>query len=403
VPKHLILFAATTGYQIRVFADAARKLGLSLTLATDRCHVLEDPWADRAIAVKFDRIPDSVELLRDLPCDGIAAVGDRPAVLAAEVAQALGVPFHPPAAARACHDKYLARQLYQAAGLPVPSFFRASLDEAPETLAVRAPYPCVLKPLGLSASCGVIRANNEEEFIAAFSRIRKITQGHLQVEGYIEGREFAVEGLITNGKFRPIAIFDKPHPLEGPYFEETIYTTPSRESAEVQTALLSTVERSVNALGLLHGPVHAELRYNSQGAWMLEAHARPIGGLCAQALRFEGGIPLEEVILRHAVGEDVSPLQLEPGASGVMMIPIPRGGMYESVEGVERAAKVAGIESITITAKQGQRLIPLPEGSTYLGFIFARAESPEAVDAALRRSHAELKFQIATALDTLSP
>jgi len=403
VPKHLILFAATTGYQIRVFADAARKLGLSLTLATDRCHVLEDPWADRAIAVKFDRIPDSVQSLRDLPCDGIAAVGDRPAVLAAEVAQALGVPFHPPAAARACHDKYLARQLYQAAGLGVPSFFRASLDEIPKTLAGRAPYPCVLKPLGLSASCGVIRANNEEEFIAAFSRIRKLAQGYLQVEGYIEGREFAVEGLMTNGKFRPIAIFDKPDPLEGPYFEETIYTTPSRESAEVQTALLSTVERSVNALGLLHGPVHAELRYNSQGAWMLEAHARPIGGLCAQALRFEGGIPLEEVILRHAVGEDVSPLQLEPGASGVMMIPIPRGGMYESVEGVERAAKVAGIESITITAKQGQRLIPLPEGSTYLGFIFARAESPEAVDAALRRSHAELKFQIATALDTLKP
>ena len=403
MPKHLILFAATTGYQIRVFADAARKLGLSLTLATDRCHVLEDPWADRAIAVKFDRIPDSVQSLRDLPCDGIAAVGDRPAVLAAEVAQALGVPFHPPAAARACHDKYLARQLYQAAGLGVPSFFRASLDEIPKTLAGRAPYPCVLKPLGLSASCGVIRANNEEEFIAAFSRIRKLAQGYLQVEGYIEGREFAVEGLMTNGKFRPIAIFDKPDPLEGPYFEETIYTTPSRESAEVQTALLSTVERSVNALGLLHGPVHAELRYNSQGAWMLEAHARPIGGLCAQALRFEGGIPLEEVILRHAVGEDVSPLQLEPGASGVMMIPIPRGGMYESVEGVERAAKVAGIESITITAKQGQRLIPLPEGSTYLGFIFARAESPEAVDAALRRSHAELKFQIATALDTLKP
>src|SRR5437868_5348186 len=189
VPKHLLLFAATTGYQIRVFADAARRLGVNVTLATDRCHVLEDPWADRAIAVKFDRVPESVELLRDLPCDGIAAVGDRPAVLAAEAAQALGVPFHPPAAARACHDKYLARQLYQAAGLPVPSFFRASLDETPEVLARRAPYPCVLKPLGLSASCGVIRANNEEEFVAAFSRIRKITQGHLQVEGYIEGRE----------------------------------------------------------------------------------------------------------------------------------------------------------------------------------------------------------------------
>ena len=403
MPKHLILFAATTGYQIRVFADAARRLGIDLTLATDRCHVLEDPWADRAIAVKFDRIPESLDVLRGLPCDGIAAVGDRPAVLAAEAAQALGVRFHPPAAAGACHDKYLARQLYQAAGLPVPAFFRAPLTDDPRALARRAPYPCVLKPLGLSASRGVIRANTEEEFVAAFARIRKIGERHLQVESYIEGREFAVEGLVTNGRFQALAIFDKPDPLEGPYFEETIYVTPSRESCDVQQELLETAARAAGALGLFHGPVHAELRYNPAGAWMLEAHARPIGGLCAQALRFEGGVPLEELILRHAIGEDVSRVRLEGGASGVMMIPIPKGGMYESAEGVERAREVAGIEDVIITAKQGQRLVPLPEGSSYLGFIFARGDSAAQVEGALRQSHAELRFHIATALETFSP
>jgi biotin carboxylase len=403
VPKHLILFAATTGYQIRVFADAARRLGMDLTLATDRCHILDDPWADRAVAVKFDRIPESLDVLRGLQCDGIAAVGDRPAVLAAEAACALGVPFHTPAAAHACHDKYLARQLFKAAGLHVPSFFRASLDDDPLVLAGRAAYPCVLKPLGLSGSCGVIRANTEQEFVAAFARIRKIGERHLQVESYIDGREFAVEGLVTNGRFRTIAIFDKPDPLEGPYFEETIYVTPSRESAAVQAELVETVGRATAALGLSYGPVHAELRYNAEGAWMLEVHARPIGGLCAQALRFEGGVPLEEVILRHAVGEDVSGLRLEARASGVMMIPIPKGGMYESAEGVERAAAIEGIDGVMITAKQGQRLIPLPEGSSYLGFIFARGDSPEAVETALRRSHAELRFHIATALDTFRP
>jgi biotin carboxylase len=402
VPR-LLLFAATTGYQIRVFAKAARRIGVELTLATDRCHVLEDPWGDRAVAVKFDRIPESVELLRGLQFDAVAAVGDRPALLAAAAAEALGLPFHPPSAANACNDKYLARQLYRAAGLPVPQFFRASFEEAPETVAARAPYPCVLKPLGLSASRGVIRANGPNEFIEAFHRIRKMGERLLQVESYIPGREFAIEGLVTRGCFEPLAIFDKPDPLEGPFFEETIYVTPSRESNEVQRILLETTSRAMRALGLYHGPVHAELRYNSGGAWMLETAARPIGGLCAKALRFEPDMPLEELILRHALGEEVTPARLLSGASGAMMIPIPKGGIYEAVDGLEEGQAVSGIEDVIITAKEGQQLVPLPEGASYLGFIFARAGTPTDVESALRRSHAKLRFQITTALETFKP
>jgi biotin carboxylase len=403
MPQRLLLFAATTGYQIRVFADAARRLGMDLTLATNRCHRLDDPWGDRALPVKFDRIPQSLDTMRGLEVEGVAAVGDQPAVLAAEAAEMLGVPFHPPAAARACQDKYLARQLYRAAGMRVPQFFRGSLTDDPVALAGRATYPCVLKPLGLSASRGVIRADNPEEFAVAFRRIAKIGERHVQVESYIPGREFAVEGLVTAGELQPLAIFDKPDPLEGPFFEETIYVTPSREPAAVQEALLATTSRAVRALGLRHGPVHAELRYNQEGAWMLESHARPIGGLCAKALRFAGGIPLEELILRHAVGEDVSRTSLDGPASGVMMIPIPKGGIYESVEGADRAAAVPGVEDVIVTAKPGQRLVPLPEGSSYLGFLFARADSPAEVERALRHAHAELRFHIATALDTLKP
>jgi biotin carboxylase len=403
--KRLLLFAATTGYQIRVFADAARRLGADLTLATDRCHVMEDPWGDSAIAVKFDRIAESLEALRGMQVDGVAAVGDRPAMLAAEAAEMLGVPFHPPAAARACNDKYLARQLYQAAGLRVPQFFRAPFTEDPKAVAARTPYPCVLKPLGLSASRGVIRANNVAEFVAAFERIRKIADGYFQVESYIPGREFAVEGLVTAGQFQPIAIFDKPDPLEGPFFEETIYVTPSREPEDVQRALLETTARAVRALGLWHGPVHAELRYNAEGAWMLEAHARPIGGLCAKSLQVGHAlacpVSLEELILRHALGEDVSQFRLQPGASGVMMIPIPKDGIYRAVQGLEEAS--AAVEEIIITATPGQRLIPLPEGSSYLGFIFARGNSSQEVEAALRQAQSILRFDIATALETFRP
>jgi biotin carboxylase len=405
VPR-LLLFATTTGYQIREFDEAARRLGVDLTLASDRCHIMDDPWGDRAIAVKFDRIAESLAALRGLSFDGVTAVGDLPAVLAAEAAEVLGVPFHPPAAARACHDKFAARQLYQAAGMLLPRFFRAKLGDDPHPLADAAPYPCVLKPLGLSASRGVIRANNEAEFVAAFGRIRAMLgRGEfLQVESYIDGREFAVEGLVTAGEFEPLAIFDKPDPLEGPFFEETIYVTPSRAAADVQQKLLETTAAAVKALGLRHGPVHAELRYNAEGAWILEAAARPIGGLCSRVLRFPGGESLEEAIIRHALntrprqaGMPVLP------ASAVMMIPIPKGGIYESVEGMDRASAVAGINDVIITAKQGQKLIPLPEGSSYLGFIFARGDSPQDVEQALRRSHAELRFHIATALETFNP
>lgn len=399
--KRLLLFAATTGYQIRVFADAARRLGVDFTLATDRCHVMDDPWGDGAVAVKFDHLAESLDALRGMEFDGVAAVGDGPAVLAAEAAEMLHLPFHPAAAARACHDKYLARQLYQAAGMRVPWFFRAALDGDAAPLAERASYPCVLKPLGLSASRGVIRADRPAEFAAAFRRIRKLGERHLQVEGYIDGSEFAVEGLVTAGEFRALAIFDKPDPLTGPFFEETLYVTPSREPAAVQNALRETAARAVKALGLYHGPVHIELRYDGDSAWILETAARPIGGLCARTLRFGDGVPLEELIVRHALGEDVSALQREDAASGVMMIPIPRDGIYESVDGVEQAGAVPGIEEVIVTAQQGQRLIPLPEGSSYLGFIFARGNSAGEVEAALRRSHGELRFQIATALETL--
>jgi biotin carboxylase len=399
MPKRLLLFAATTGYQIRVFADAARRLGALLTLATDRCHVLDDPWGDSALPVKFDRIEESVAHLRHHTFDAIAAVGDRPATLAAAAAEALGIPFHPLAAARACQDKHLSRTIFRESGLPVPRFFRAA---GPDD-ALRAEYPCVLKPIGLSASRGVIRADNPSEFRAAFARIAAMGQHEIQVESYIPGREFAIEGLATGGCFRPLAIFDKPDPLEGPFFEETIYVTPSRAPASVQHALLETTERAVRAIGLRHGPVHAELRHNDRGAWILEVHARPIGGLCARALRFEDGIPLEEVILRHALGEEIGNIGPASPASGVMMIPIPKDGIYESTEGEEHARAVAGIDDIVITAAQGQRFLRLPEGSSYLGFIFASGASPAAVESSLRESHAELSFRIATVLPTFSP
>ncbi len=409
--KRILILATTTGYQTREFAEAAHRVGAEPVLATDQCHRLDDPWGDGAITVRFHNTTRYAGLLEaNGPFDGIVAVGDRPALLAAMAAERLRIPFHPPAAVEACRSKFLSRERFRAAGLPVPAYVRLPLAADPAEAARRTLFPCVLKPLGLSASRGVIRADDATEFIAAFERIKKLLSTveirmrrdeqdrFIQVEEFIPGREFAIEGMVTGGVLRTLALFDKPDPLDGPFFEETIYVTPSREAAAVQEEILAAAQRAVQALGLTHGPVHAELRYNDRGVWMLEAAPRPIGGLCSRALSFEGGVSLEELILRHSLGEDVSGWRLESPASGVMMIPIPRAGVYEGVAGLERARGVEGIEDVVITAEPGQKLEPLPEGSSYLGFIFARGRAPDEVERALRAAHALLEFRIATAL-----
>ncbi len=389
------MVAATTGYQVREFAEAARTLDVELVLATDRCHILDNPWGDDAAPVRFEDPEPGIEALAARgPFDGILAVGDQPACVAAKAAERLRLRFHPAEAARAASNKLLSRERFRAAGMLVPEFRRISMADA---LTADLRYPCVLKPLDSSASRGVIRANNEDEFREAAGRISHMQDGDLIVEDYIPGREFALEGVVTAGKLQTLAIFDKPDPLEGPYFEETIYLTPSREPDrepnDVQRQIRDTAQAAVTALGLTDGPVHAEMRVNDRGVWILEAAARPIGGLCARVLRLDAPhFTLEQLLLRHALGEDVSSAALAPGSHGVMMIPIPHAGVYRGVQGLEDARRVPGVEDIVITAKEGQELLPLPEGSTYLGFLFFRGESANLVLDGLRQANQSLKF-----------
>jgi biotin carboxylase len=390
--------------------------------------VLEDPWRDGAIPLRFEDPEASVAAIVDYahkePLDAIVPIGDKPTLIAALACEALGLLSHPPGAARACHDKYRFRQLLQAAGLPVPGFcrFRAQTDMPSVPQAIG--FPCVLKPLSLSASRGVIRADNEQQFAAAFRRIRALLQlpdiGRMKeetaewilVESYLPGVEVALEGIMNRGALRTLALFDKPDPLEGPYFEESIYVTPSRLPDSLQNAIVRATEQAAQAVGLFHGPIHAELRLTPGGPRVIEIAARPIGGLCARALRFEGGQSLEELILRHAVQMPLASfsdpsrdrkgadniVRREETASGVMMIPVPAAGVLEDVHGLEDARSIAGIEDIVITAKLKQSLVPWPEGSSYLGFIFARGASPNEVETALRTAHSKLQFAITPAL-----
>jgi biotin carboxylase len=406
VNAHLLLIASKAGYQTEAFAAAAARQNVTLDLATNRCHTLDDPWRDGALAVDFDR-PE----LEQQGWSGILAVGDQASIVAADLAERFGLRYHPLDAVRACRSKFEMRERFKTAGLPTPAYRRVALNSGPAVRPLPA-FPCVLKPLGLSASRGVIRANDEQQFEAAFARIARLlsktpdlardpSSEFIQVEEFIPGREFAIEGVMTRGRVQVLAIFDKPDPLDGPFFEETIYTTPSREPEAVRQAIRETVERAATALGLTDGPIHGECRVNALGVWMLEIAARPIGGLCSRVLRFASGLGLEELIVRHAIGEPVDNEILAPGGSAVMMIPIPRAGIYQGVRGVEEASQVRFIESVEITAVAGQKLVPLPEGASYLGFIFARAATASEAELAVREAHRKLVFEVQTALSLI--
>ena len=413
----VLLLSTTTGYQLRSFNDAAEQLGIELVFATDRCQQLDDPWRDRALAVRFHEEAASIESIvaeaRRSAFQGVLAVGDRPTILAARVAARLGLPGNSPEAATASSNKLAARQRLAAAGLAVPSYFTlpAVGDGRRAAADSRIAFPCVLKPLGLSGSRGVIRADSPAEWAAAFDRIsallarvdvraaRSGLESEVLVERFIPGNEFAVEGVLTDGDLQVFTIFDKPDPLDGPFFEETVYVTPSSLGPTSQCGLVSTIQQATDALGLWHGPIHAECRVGPDGVFVLEVAARPIGGLCSKALRFADGSTLEHVLLRHAIGEDVRALARESVASAVMMIPIPKRGWLKRVDGEAAARAVPGVEDVHITARIGQLLERLPEAGSYLGFIFARAASATDADAAVRAAHARLSFTIESAIE----
>ena len=416
----VLILSTTTGYQLRSFGDAAERAGIELMFATDRCHQLDDPWRDHAVAVRFHEEDASLEAIVEAaqarPVDGVIPVGDRPVVLAARAAQALGLRGNTSEAAAASVNKSLLKRALARAGLPVPWFFETSSD-ARVSADVRVQYPCVIKPIGLSGSRGVMRANTPAELDAAAARLRALlsrkdvrairsgVEDTILIEGFISGREFAIEGVMTGGRLQTFAIFDKPDPLDGPFFEETIYVTPSTLDPATQQTVVRQVARAASALGLEDGPVHAECRVSADATvYVLEMAARPIGGLCSKVLRFNGvpGIAvasLEDVLLRHAVGQDTSRVVREPCAAGVMMIPIPRKGTLKRVQGTEQASAVAGIEEVQITAKVDQLLEPLPEAGSYLGFIFARRADPADVVRSLNAAHSQLRFDVAAPIE----
>ena len=392
-------------YRAGAFLNAAKNLNLEVVVGIDLPETLSEYW-HVPLGLDFAE-PDAsvrtiVEFAQEHAIRAIISVDDSATELAARASAALGLAHNSPQAAEAARDKLLMRRLMSAGGAPCPIFRPFSLSDDPAWIATQVSYPCVLKPLRLSGSRGVIRADDPAEFGVAFNRLKRllISEGNSEhetsilVEDFIPGFEVALEGMLTHGQLKVLALFDKPDPLDGPFFEETIYTTPSRLPARVQEDIARCVTTAAASLGLKEGPVHAELRVNKQGPWMLEIAGRSIGGLCSTILEFGSGMCLEELILRHAIGQEVTSIERDKHAAGVMMIPIPSAGILKGVHGVEEAEKVPLITGIEITAKLNYPLVPLPEGASYLGFIFARGETPFEAEEAIRMAHKLLRFEI---------
>ena len=401
MPRILLLMATQT-YRAASFLSAAAKLDLDVVVGSERTQSLAAHNPSGHLTLDFaspERAAEEIARFgRALPLDAIVAADDDGVIPAALASAALGLRSNDVEAVRAARDKHRMREVLAAAGVAGPRFRLVSAKENPSRIAASLFYPCVLKPRSLSASRGVIRTDDPESFERAFGRVARILAGEqddaILVEEFIPGNEVAVEGLLTDGTLRVLAIYDKPDPLDGPFFEETIYVTPSRWPAAVQEAAAACVQRVARELGLSHGPVHAEVRLNASGPVILEAAPRSIGGHCSRTLRFGEGVSLEELILRHALGLEVSGMERESSAAGVMMIPAPGAGILESVSGREAAAAVPGVEEVEIAIPPGQEVVPPPEGYRYLGFIFARMAGPDAVESALREAHRRLRFGI---------
>jgi len=391
-------------YRAGAFLSAAKHLDLEVVVGIDLPETLAEYW-HVPLGVDFANPQASVrtivEYAREHPVTAILAVDDGATELAALACAALGLAHNSPQAAEAARDKLLMRTLMLQGGAPCPIFRPFSLAADPAEVAMQVTYPCVVKPRRLSGSRGVIRANNPEEFVAAFNRLKRLLlsegyaeQDSLLVEDFIPGFEVALEGILTRGQLKVLTLFDKPDPLDGPFFEETIYITPSRLPTDVQEAIARCVTIAAASLELREGPVHAELRINEQGPWMLEIAGRSIGGLCSTILEFGSGMCLEELILRHAIGEEITSIERENHAAGVMMIPIPSAGILKAVHGIDEARAMPLITGVEITAKLNHSLVPLPEGASYLGFIFARGDTSAEVEEAIRQAHKLLRFDI---------
>ncbi|MFP5331694.1 MAG: ATP-grasp domain-containing protein [Acidimicrobiia bacterium] len=405
MPRALVV-VPNDSYRAADFVAAADALGVELAIASEERPPLRPD--DRFVEIDCTDPEASAQAIADLavrtPVDAVIAADDLGVEIAARAASLLGLRANEPGAAAATLDKAEMRRRLAGGEVPQPSYRLITPDDDLAGVVASFGGPVVIKPPMLSAGRGVLRVDRPQEAPGVADRIRTIVANHgadpnrpLLVERYVDGPEVSVEAMLWNGEVEVLAVFDKPLPMQGPAFEETIFVTPSRLDPTTLVELERVVTAAVRALGLGEGPIHAELRLEENRPVVIELAGRTIGGLCGRALRFGLlGAPLETLVLRHALGMRKESLRREHSASGVLMIPIPRSGVLRSVDGVETVRGLDHVTSVEITAPIGAVVAPPPEGDRYLGFVFARADDPGTVEATLRQAMETIRVQVVT-------
>ena len=413
-PDWVLLVAPPGSYRVHAYLEAARDLGIEMLVASEGEHSLVPDIGD-GLRVDLADPEAAVERVlgahRVRPVAGVVATDDGTVEIANRIAAVLGLAHNAPSAARIARRKDLARGALAEARLPVPAARRVDLRRPLGPQLSGVGFPSVVKPLALSASRGVIRADDLPGLEAACRRAGAIARAAavesivaeerdtLLVESFMPGPEIALEGMLRGGELSVLAIFDKPDPLDGPFFEETIYVTPSRHPRAVQALAAERVRAGCAAYGLTEGPVHAELRLHDGDAWIIEIAARTIGGDCARLFTFGSGTSLEHLVLQRALGRSPDvPFRDAGRAAGVLMIPTPGAGTLRRVEGVMAASRIPGIREVSVTVREGYELTPLPEGGTYLGFVFALGDDPAGVEESLRRAQETIRVVVAPSL-----
>ena len=411
-----MLILPTETYRATAFLHAAEELDLEVVVASNEAPTLAALMEGRVLTLDLHHPKESAErsaaFASRWPIDAVFGVDEGSVVTAATVAERLHTPRrNDVTAVQATRDKRLLRKRLAGTALAQPRYVAIDVDA--DIAAIDAAIsvtglPCVIKPVDLAASRGVIRADDRAAVHAALQRtgalLREIcTDGSVSpvlVESYVDGVEVALEGLVREGFLEVIAMFDKPDPLVGPFFEETIYVTPSRLDTTTQKSVIDAVRTAVFALGLQHGPIHAEVRLAGGFPVVIEVAARSIGGLCSRAIRVAcddapGEIrSLENVILREVCGLPLGRMHTVDSASGVFMLPTPQSGILREVRGVNRAEQVPGVTGVAISVPIGHPVRPLPEGDRYLGFIFARGETAADVEHSLRAAEALIDLDV---------
>lgn len=407
VVARVLIVLPSASYRTADFVAAAKTLRAEAIIATDAAQVIRGRTASPRM-VRVDPLRPEwsarriVEFAEEFPLDAVVAADDGGVVMAAVAAKELGLVHNSLEAARATRDKSTMREIFARAELPQPAYRIIGANDDPSRACTEVGYPAVLKPVSLSASRGVIRVDDADAVPAAVARIGAITaeagrdpDEPILAEAFLPGTEIALEGLLVDGDLEVLALFDKPDPMNGPYFEETILVTPSVLDGRVQDQIAAIARAAAAALGLVQGPIHAEMRIDDGRVSLLEVAARSIGGLCGRSLRFGLlGTSLEVTLLRSALGYRGRPSSLQSAASGVMMLPIPRAGILTNISGQEQARAVPGIVDMEMTIPIGSHVRPPPEADRYLGFLFALGDTPRATEESLRQAHAELTIEI---------